>query len=289
MIKQGTKEWFNQRVGRITGSRVGAILGTNPWSSPDDVMRAMVREYHGAESEFSGNIATEHGNRYENMAKEDLELLIGESITDEPFYKYEDWLGASPDGRTESGQNVEIKCPFSLRKETTNKKFKSILDQKHYYAQIQFEMFCGETIETLFYQWNPLGIDTIERIPIDHAFIKESLPILKRFHEKYLNELNNSKHLEPIIQHIDCEISGALIDDYFSNKDKIKDMDLINNDIISMLSGICGETDSIVHGHKFSRVQKDGAISYAKAIKDIAPDADLEKYRGKPSSYWILK
>ena len=29
--------------------------------------------------------------------------------------------------------------------------------------------------------------------------------------------------------------------------------------------------------------------NHAKAIKDLLPKADLEPYRGKPSSYWVVK
>ena len=65
---QRTDEWFAKRVGRVSGSRAGAILGLSPWQTPDDVLRAMVREYHGAESEFEGNPATAHGNANERRA-----------------------------------------------------------------------------------------------------------------------------------------------------------------------------------------------------------------------------
>lgn len=60
-IEQRSKQWHEQRKLRITGSRVGAILGLSPWQKPADVMRAMVREYHGAESEFKGGPHIDHG------------------------------------------------------------------------------------------------------------------------------------------------------------------------------------------------------------------------------------
>ena len=53
---QRTPAWYAARKGRVTGSSVGSILGLNPWATSDDVMRRMVREYHGAESEFKGNV-----------------------------------------------------------------------------------------------------------------------------------------------------------------------------------------------------------------------------------------
>ena len=55
---QRTAQWMAARKGRITGSSAGAALGLCPWRSPDDVIRAMVREYHGAESDFKGNPAS---------------------------------------------------------------------------------------------------------------------------------------------------------------------------------------------------------------------------------------
>ena len=37
-----------------------------------------------------------------------------------------------------------------------------------------------------------------------------------------------------------------------------------------------------------TRVQKKGAVSYQKAIKEIAPNADLEPFIGKDSEYWRI-
>ena len=66
--EQRSPEWFAQRKGRVTGSVAGAILGLNAHQSPDAILRRMVREYHGLESEFTGNIATEYGQLNEPMA-----------------------------------------------------------------------------------------------------------------------------------------------------------------------------------------------------------------------------
>jgi hypothetical protein len=47
--------------------------------------------------------------------------------------------------------------------------------------------------------------------------------------------------------------------------------------------------DAVICGRKLTLVQRAGAVSYAKAIKELAPNADLEKWRGEPSSYWSFK
>jgi predicted phage-related endonuclease len=67
----------SRRVGRITASSAGAILGMAPYQKPADVMRRMVREYHGAEPEFTGNPATEYGNFHEAGAIRELEMIHG--------------------------------------------------------------------------------------------------------------------------------------------------------------------------------------------------------------------
>ena len=111
-MEQRSKEWFKAREGRITGSSVGAILGYSPFMSPDDVMRRMVREYHGAESEFKGNAATEWGTLNEPGACVEYEMETGSTVELCGFYKYEHWLGASPDGLIGSNGLVEFKCPL---------------------------------------------------------------------------------------------------------------------------------------------------------------------------------
>ena len=35
--------------------------------------------------------------------------------------------------------------------------------------------------------------------------------------------------------------------------------------------------------------KRQGSIAYAKAVKDLLPDADLEAYRGKETEYWTVK
>jgi predicted phage-related endonuclease len=64
-MEQRSAEWHAARVGKITASRVGAILGNSPYKTRDDVMREMVREALGAELEFTGNVATEYGTANE--------------------------------------------------------------------------------------------------------------------------------------------------------------------------------------------------------------------------------
>ena len=112
-MEQRTPEWGAARRGLVTGSVAGAILGVNPHASREDVLRRLVRDWHGAEPEFNGNIATRHGQAHEDGATVDFMMETGIGVKPVGFLTYEEWLGASPDGLTDDGGVLEVKVPFS--------------------------------------------------------------------------------------------------------------------------------------------------------------------------------
>ena len=200
MHKQQSKEWFKQRVGLITGSKVGGILGLNPYATPDDVMRDMVREYHGAEREFTGNIATEYGNDNEATAIFSFEAENNLTVDETGFHAHENgWLGASPDGLVGDNEVIEVKCPYGKRYAQSQSEFKSIGEQMHYYGQMQIEMYCTNTSKCHFYQWAE-NASSYEIIPRDEEWLEENLPKLKAFHDAYIQIINDEKASKPHLE-----------------------------------------------------------------------------------------
>jgi len=130
-MEQGTQEWLDARKGLITGSRVGAIIGVNPYSKPEDVMREMVRQHFGLPAEFHGNEATQFGHDHEPIALQDYEVFTGNDVERVGLITCPDmpYLAVSPDGLIGSSAGLEIKCPFSGV-------LSSIKDKPHYYAQV---------------------------------------------------------------------------------------------------------------------------------------------------------
>src|SRR5690348_7975827 len=111
--EQRSASWYADRIGRITASRVGAILGLSKYRTSADVLRDMVREALGAPSEFTGNEATRYGETHEADALDAYEQRYGtiikpSGIVVHPLY---DWLAASPDGLVGEHGLVECKCP----------------------------------------------------------------------------------------------------------------------------------------------------------------------------------
>jgi putative phage-type endonuclease len=289
-MEQRSKEWFDSRRHKLTGSNIGAALGINPWKSPDDLIRSMVREYHGAESEFEGNVATEHGNLHEPLAAMDYQNKTGNLVTECGFFVHpdHDWLGASPDGLVDDDGLVEIKCPFGLRnKKGDDLVFKTAEEQPHYYAQMQIEMACTGRKWCDFYSWSKHG-DSLERIEYSPQWFSENLAILLSFYHDYINELDNPVHLEPMVKEVNTLGAKSLIDEYDALSATIDDATARKKEVLSELIQIAKERNAIIHGRKLTKVERAGSVSYAKVVKDHCPQVDLGPYTGKPSEYWKL-
>lgn len=286
-MEQRTPEWFSARKGRVTGSVAGAILGRAPYATRDDILRRMVRDYHGAESEFQGNIATKFGEMHEAGAIIDFRLETGLDVEEVGFLPYEDWLGASPDGLTSDGGVLEVKVPFSKRKDETPI-FKPLSDQPHYYAQVQIEMLCSGRGHAWFYQWSANG-SRLERVEPDQAWRDENLPKLRQFHAEYLDAIKApDEHLKPRRVQIDTAKAALMLQEWDDLNEAIERAEARKKALMEEFVLMAGNGNALLCGRKLTFVQKDGAISYAKAIKELAPDAALEKWRGKPVQYWKL-
>lgn len=283
---QQTQDWFASRIGKVTASNVAAILGLSPFRTRDDVMRSMVREWNGALSEFTGNVATEYGVMNEPLARADYELATGNVVASTGFHTYENWLGASPDGFIESGI-VEFKCPYSLR---NGGEFKSIYDQPHYYAQIQIQMFVTKTPRCDFVQWHRDGLK-VETVKYDDVYIEDVLIQLREFYRQYLFErepILAEKHLRSRHTDIENPITENLVNAYFEAKSRVKAEQDLADAILKEIIANCGENESKIGNHKLTRVSRK-TIAYKNALAELLPaDVDLTPYESV-STFWTLK
>lgn len=287
-MEQRTDEWFAARRGRITASSVGAILGRAPYATRDDVMRRMVREWVGAPTEFEGNIATEYGARNEAGALTEYQMETGNAVQLVGFVTREDWAGCSPDGFVSDNYGLEIKCPFGLRKDEVPA-FKTLEEQPHYYDQIQFSMWVTGRPWWDFYQWSARG-SALYRVKVNIAWQDENLPRLRQFYAEYLSEREEPAiHLEPKRQIIDTPEAHRIMAEYDQICEALDRAEERKKELLADMVRIAGEKNSIFAGRKLTKTEKAGAIAYAKAVKALMPDADLEPYRGKASSYWGVK
>lgn len=288
VIEQRTPEWYAARKGRVTASNVGAILGLDPYRNADDVLRAMVREYHGAEREFTGNAATEWGTANEALAKAAFELEYGVTVEHASFVVHpeHDWLGASPDGIINGKTLLEIKCPYGLRNEPLPS-FKPISEQPHYYAQMQVQMACTGAEICIFIQWTPAAL-SVEWVGFDEKWWAENFPALKCFHMNYFAEIDNPDHLKPKRKEVETVDAKRLLQEYDDTLEIIDQATERKKELMARFVEMTGGQDGLICGRKLTKVVSQGSVSYAKVVKEHCPDVDLEPYRGKASESWRL-
>jgi len=147
-VKQKSPEWFARRAGRISASDFGAALGLGMSSNSQKEFFKKKCGYEEIEfNDFALSIMA-RGNKYEDVAAMLYEYRSGIKITEFGLLPHptDDRFGASPDGITEYGQCIEIKCP-------AKKKIDGKAPQ-YYYFQMQGQMAVCGLDETDFIQCN---------------------------------------------------------------------------------------------------------------------------------------
>ena len=276
---QGTQAWLDARKGRLTGSRIGAILGLSKYASRDDVMREMVREHHGAEREFEGNEATQHGHDCEPVAIGIYERETGQSVKAASLVvhpEYE-WLAASPDGLIGDDGLIEVKSPYRGT-------YTSIEAKPEYAAQIQLQLACTgrEWCDFVIYRNDSI---IIERVPADGFWLHTHLDSLMEFRDEFMRTIADdelsARHLAPLVR-TDAKWT-ALEAEYADAKaeaDKANDrLEAAKKALIEAAGGQSqrGNLAMVI------KSERKGTTDYAKAIKVAAPDFDLAPYT-KPST-----
>ena len=143
---QKSQEWLDLRGNMLTASDCATAIGLNHYETPFDLLLKKC----GKGPVFTGNEATRHGEKYEDEARILYEQRHNEVVHEIglcPHPKYT-WLGGSPDGVSESGKLVEIKCPMS--REIGNGEV-----PVHYMPQLQMCMEILDLEEADFIQYKP--------------------------------------------------------------------------------------------------------------------------------------
>ena len=294
-MEQRSPEWHEARKNRITASIVGAILGHSPNLTRAGAMRRMVRDAHGAEPEFTGNIATRYGEFNEDGAVSEYEMETGNKVQKVGFIPAEvgnpgeDWAGCSPDGFINADSGLEAKCPFGKRKEGD---LKPLEEQPHYYAQVQFSLWVTGRKFWHFYQWTPRQTK-LECVLPDQAWRDENLPKLRQFYAEFLAECADPEarhgHLEAKRVEVDTLEAARIVAEYDQLAEAIENAEARKKELLAEMVRLSGDRDAVFAGRNLTKISKAGAISYAKAVAELLPRTDLEKWRGKPSSCWVLK
>ena len=222
---QKSEEWLALRGNMLTASDAATAIGVNKYETPAELLLKKC----GRGIPFFGNAATKHGEKYEDEARILYEERHNEVVHElglcpHPVHK---WLGGSPDGVSESGKLVEIKCP----------PMRQIVPGEvpiHYMPQLQLCMEILDLEEADFIQYKPADTNwpkgeefDVVNVKRDPEWWKTNYPIMKEFWEKvlyfreHIDELPQPKlkktrkknEPEPII----CEVELLPDEDYYND------------------------------------------------------------------------
>ena len=174
---QGSQEWLEMRLGKVTASRMKDVLtngrGGNPSKTAESYMIELIAERLTGESKpFFENDAMRWGTETEPQARAMYELESGNDVEEVAFIVKDEFIGVSPDGLIGSAGMLEIKCP------TTSTQVRRALSGEYhndYIAQIQAQLWVAEREWCDFVSFDP-RLDCgasflIERVNRDHLFI----------------------------------------------------------------------------------------------------------------------
>ena len=143
MIEQGTPEWHQLRLGKVTASRVADILSrtkTGPSASRQNYLieLALQRVTKTIEESYT-NAAMEWGTQTEPQARVAYEVKTGNFVDQVAFIDHPTiaQFGCSPDGVVGDSGLIEIKCPNSS---THWSYIKDNEPPKKYFIQMQAQM-----------------------------------------------------------------------------------------------------------------------------------------------------
>ena len=194
MIEQGSPEWFAQRLGKVTASRVADVIAktkTGYSTSRDNYMAQLVCErMTQTVAESFTNAAMQWGTETEPLARAAYEAHADVLVDEVPMIAHPtiEAAGASPDGLVGDDGLVEIKCP------NTATHIDTLLSQTvpgKYNTQMQWQMACTGRQWCDFVSFDPRmgeGLQLfVKRVPRDNAYIQ----MLEEEVRKFLVELDN--------------------------------------------------------------------------------------------------
>lgn len=158
MIEQGTPEWHQQRLGKLTASRMADALARTKsgWgASRANLMATLVVERITGQTQTTfTNAAMQHGVDTEPHAKAAFEFLHDVDVVPAEFIDHPRiaMAGCSPDGFIGAVDLIEIKCPNTATHLDTL--LGAPIDAR-YIKQMQWQMACTARAGCLFVSFDP--------------------------------------------------------------------------------------------------------------------------------------
>lgn len=201
---QRSNEWFNERVGRFTGSQISNLMGIKGLGKTGESyafkLASEIVFGRDKEDDFV-SFDMQRGIDLEPLAFrkfKELKALDFINVEETSFWGYGKDAGASPDGIVGTDAALEIKCPKPL-------KFFNLIAggideiDSNYIDQMQMEMLCTKSVRCHFFNYIIYnGVEMWHEIivPRDEALIElmiKRIEEAKILRDNFVIQLRNNK------------------------------------------------------------------------------------------------
>lgn len=141
-IQQGSDEWLELRLGKITASKLSDVLSKGRGNAPSKtrasyMLQLAAEKLTGKPEDSFTNKYMEWGNECEPQARSMYEFDSGNDVEEVAFVEFDEWFGVSPDGLVGDKGLLEIKCPKTT---TQIERYLAGVFPSAYMAQVQGQM-----------------------------------------------------------------------------------------------------------------------------------------------------
>lgn len=207
VIEQRTEDWYNQRLGRFTASRIDELMGVKGLglTGEDYAFQNACEVVFGRNEEDSfTSFDMQRGVQLEPLAfakfneVNRFNFIQAEKAS---FFPLGEHAGASPDGLIGDDSILEIKCPRPNKFFKIVEKGVSAIDRL-YIHQMQMQMLCTNSKKCYFFNyiiyngiemWHELIIDR-DDVLIDK--IKERIEIATQLKMQFIDSLKEKVQFE---------------------------------------------------------------------------------------------
>lgn len=284
-LLQGSAEWHAHRAKHNNASEAGAVMGVNPWAPRNPVE---LYDLKTGALEVVFNQAMQHGIDTEDKARQYIERLFKDDFT--PCVKVNGRYSASLDGLSFFGETgLEIKCPMSLDSKLFGLNTPQDIADKapHYWYQLVHQFMVLKDMKSIVFC--VYHADKQNVIVVDRALAEPYFERLTQAWETFNEHLD--KRERPIDEaQDDSEAFETLVAAYRHEKLKLEAQEAalkVAEEAVKAYAKKSGKTALKGFGASVTLVSRQGSVDYSKvpALKGV----DLDAYRKKPTSYWMIK
>jgi putative phage-type endonuclease len=193
MTDQRTPEWFSERLGLVTASRISDVMARTKSgvsaTRQNYMMQLLTERLTGQPTEGFSNAAMQWGTEKEPEARAAYAAKTGVIVDEVGFIRHPRFeAGASPDGLVNGTSLVEIKCPnTSTMVEWLEKRE----IPTRYRLQMQFQLACTGRSMAYFVAYDPRLPEHLRLLVIDEPRNDELIAEIEAEVERFLFELNS--------------------------------------------------------------------------------------------------